>query len=196
MLGNIFNIIWLVGFIAGSVIRGVYTHNDRKREIITDNESGVDIVLVVLAGIGGFVLPLVYVFSGWLGFADYETPNLIGWLGAAVFAGGLFVLWRSHKDLGGNWSAKIEVKKEHVLVTKGIYKYIRHPMYAAFFLMGIGQGLLLGNWIAGPGFIVFFVLLYFVRVPREEEMMVEQFGEEYETYIKRTGRIIPRFSGS
>jgi protein-S-isoprenylcysteine O-methyltransferase Ste14 len=57
---------------------------------------------------------------------------------------------------------------------------------------GFAQALLLQNWIAGLSMLVFFLPVYLYRVPREEQMMLEHFGEEYRSYMNRTGRIIPR----
>jgi len=65
-------------------------------------------------------------------------------------------------------------------------------MYAAHGLWAVAQALLLQNWIVGPAFLALSLPLYLLRVPREEEMMLEHFGEEYRSYISRTGRVIPR----
>ena len=111
----------------------------------------------------------------------------------AVFAMALLLLWRSHADLGRNWSAILRIRPEHTLVTDGVYRHIRHPMYAAHWLRGIAPALLLQNWIAGLSMLVFFVPIYLVRVPRVEKMMLENFEEEYHEYMNRTGRVIPRF---
>jgi len=51
---------------------------------------------------------------------------------------------------------------------------------------------LLNNWIAGLAGIVTFLPVYLVRVPKEERLMVEQFGEEYQDYMQRVGGIIPK----
>ena len=67
-------------------------------------------------------------------------------------------------------------------------------MYAAHLLWAIALVLMLHNWIAGYSFLIFSLPLYLLRVNDEEQMMLEQFGEEYRTYMQRTGRIIPRFS--
>ncbi len=66
-------------------------------------------------------------------------------------------------------------------------------MYAAHLLWAIAQGLLLQNWLAGWAFLVVFVPMYFMRVPKEEQLMLEQFDEQYRRYINKTGRIVPRF---
>ncbi len=64
-------------------------------------------------------------------------------------------------------------------------------MYTAFFLWGLAQLLLLQNWVVGPAGLIGFGILYAFRVGREERMMHEAFGAEYEVYVTRTKRIIP-----
>ena len=64
-------------------------------------------------------------------------------------------------------------------MTEGIYRFVRHPMYSAFFAWGVAQALLLPNWIAGPAGLVGFAILFFGRVGREEQMMIEAFGDQY-----------------
>lgn len=186
-----FEVIFLAGFIVGSVIRKVYTFRARGNKTAKKRKGALDIVLLSAAGVG-LAAPLVYLFTPWLDFADYDLPVWLGWVGSAVFAVALLLLWRSHADLGRNWSATLNVREGHTLVTWGVYRYMRHPMYAAHLLWAIAQGLLLENWLAGWLFLAFFVPLYLLRVPQEERMMLEKFGEQYRQYMHRTGRLIPR----
>lgn len=86
----------------------------------------------------------------------------------------------------------LEIDAQHRLVTRGVYRFVRHPMYTSFFVSGIGQALLLANWIAGPAALVAVAVLVIVRVPNEEAMMIGQFGDEYRDYMRRTGGIVPR----
>lgn len=192
MFDSIFEVVWFIGFVVGSVIRWVYARGLRQRRIATDRESALDIILITLSSLGLVVIPLLYVFTSWLDFVDYHLPGWTGWLGAGVFAAALWLLWRSHADLGRNWSPKLEIMEGHSLVTDGVFHCIRHPMYAAHWLWAIAQALLLQNWVAGPALLVFFLPLYLLRVGREERMMLEHFGEEYRSYMTRTGRIVPR----
>jgi protein-S-isoprenylcysteine O-methyltransferase Ste14 len=101
-------------------------------------------------------------------------------------------LWRAHADLGRNWTPTLQITESHRLVTGGVYRYLRHPIYAAIWLTGLAQVLMLANWIAGPACLVLFLPVYLVRVPREERMMLDHFGDEYRAYMGRTGGVIPR----
>jgi protein-S-isoprenylcysteine O-methyltransferase Ste14 len=85
----------------------------------------------------------------------------------------------------------LEIRQNHGLVTDGIYRFVRHPMYSAYFLWALSQALLLPNWIAGPAGLVGFGTLFAFRVRREERMMLAAFGDAYAEYAARTKRIIP-----
>ena len=76
-------------------------------------------------------------------------------------------------------------------MTDGLYRYVRHPMYSAFFLWALAQALLLPNWFAGPAGLVGFGTLFFFRVGQEEQLMLETFGEQYRAYMQRTARHHP-----
>jgi protein-S-isoprenylcysteine O-methyltransferase Ste14 len=186
------NIVFLIGFIAYVVIRGIYGSRAKNNEKAVSRVDGRDRALMVIVFMGCLLLPVVYLFTTWLAFADYQLPALVPWFGAAVMVAALWLFWRSHADLGQNWSVTLELRKGHQLVKNGVYRSIRHPMYASILLFGIGQGLLLQNWLAGWSAFVTFALMYFVRTPREENMMCEFFGQEYRDYMRLTGRVFPR----
>lgn len=194
MLDEIFKVLFLIGLVAASAIRLFYERQYRQNEISELRSRGVsrlERLLLVLLFFAMIVLPLIYVSTPWLIFADYRLPMWIGWLGTVIFLAALLLLWRSHADLGPNWLATVDVREGHRLVTDGVYRHIRHPMYAAHLLWAIAQALLLQNWIAGLAYLLFLIPLYALRVPREEQMMLRRFGQEYRTYIDRTNRLIP-----
>ena len=103
----------------------------------------------------------------------------------------MWLFHRSHADLGTNWSITLEVREGHRLVTGGVYRRIRHPMYTALFLYCLGLALAVPNWIAGPSYLVAFGLLFALRLGPEERMMRETFGREYDDYAARTQRLVP-----
>ncbi len=120
----------------------------------------------------------VFVFSDWFEMFDYTIPVWLSSLGAAVFIGSVILLWKAHYDLGDNWSPKIAVHKGHKLVTVGVYKYMRHPLYIAHLLWSAAQPLLLHNWLAGTAAVVLFVPFYLVRAPREDNFLVKQLKDK------------------
>jgi protein-S-isoprenylcysteine O-methyltransferase Ste14 len=191
-IDTMFKVIFLIGFVIGSVIRKIYTAPRRHITAVKKQKSTLDIVLLSLSGVG-LVTPLIYLFTPWLDFANYNLPTWMSWIGTVVFAGAIVLLWRSHVDLGRNWSVTLRILPEHTLVTHGVYRYIRHPMYAAHLFWAIGQGLLLSNWLAGWILLVTFIPLYLFRAPKEEQLLIDQFGDEYCHYMTRTGGMIPRF---
>jgi len=188
---NMFEVVFLAGFVVGSVVRNVYMAKCKSVKAEKEYSNVLDFILVSAAGVG-MIVPLLYLLTPWLDFANYALSGWSGWAGTAVFAGAIVMLWRSHADLGRNFSATLRITGQHSLVTSGVYRNIRHPMYTAHLLWAIAQGLLLANWLAGWAFLVLSIPLYVVRIPKEEQMMIEHFGEEYRSYMSRTGRLIPR----
>jgi protein-S-isoprenylcysteine O-methyltransferase Ste14 len=188
--------IFFAGLIVQSILRYPY---ERRRRQTTKAHRRISwserFVLGVLTfGVG--ILPLVYTFTDWLSFADYglspaaRTAATVA--ATLLMLAGLWLFWRAHRDLAHNWSPSLEITTEQTLVTDGVYRAVRHPMYTSQLLFGLAQACLLQNWIAGPGGLVAFLLLCLVRVPREERMMVDHFGDAYRDYAARTGRIFPR----
>jgi protein-S-isoprenylcysteine O-methyltransferase Ste14 len=191
MFDSVFKTLYFIEFILISLLRTVQTRPYRRLEMAVDRTTTPDMILLALSGIG-MLMPLVYVFSSWLDFADYDLPDWTGWLGAVLFAVAIWLLWRSHLDLGRNWTPTLGFREDHELVTDGVFGHVRHPMYAAHILWGIAAALMLHNWIAGLTLPGVMVAVYLSRVSAEEQMMLEQFGEQYEAYMQRTGRLIPR----
>jgi len=108
-----------------------------------------------------------------------------------LFIWAIYILWKSHSAIGKFWTATIGITHEHKLITSGIYKYIRHPMYSAHILWAIAQIMILHNWIAGYSFIIFILPHFFFRIKNEEKMLIEYFGEEYIEYKRTSKKIIP-----
>jgi len=183
--------LFLMGLSATALIRAPHWLRNARNRVADDRASPLDLALLWLAVVGTGVVPVVYCMTPWLDFAGYPWPSALRGVGACVFAFALWLLWRSHADLGENWSVTLKVREGHGLVTGGVYRHVRHPMYAAFFLWGVAQWLMLPNGIAGPSHLVTFGLLYLVRMPREERMMLDRFGDEYRAYAARTGRLWP-----
>jgi protein-S-isoprenylcysteine O-methyltransferase Ste14 len=151
-------------------------------------------VLLTISFTGLGLLPLIYVAIGFPRFANYQFQPLLAWIGAVVAVASLFLFHLTHRALGRNWSVSLDLRESHRLVTEGVYRYVRHPMYSAFWLWAIAQALLLPNLIAGLSGLVGFGILYSFRVAQEERLMLDAFGAEYADYMARTGRVVPRIT--
>ena len=188
----IFKIVYWIGIIVEGVIRAPLRKTWKGTAKTEQRVSRTEKFLLGMLSVVMVVFPLIYSVTDWLDFADYSLPLWMGWLGVALMAFALFVFARAHVDLKSNWSPTLEIFKGHTLVTSGIYKHIRHPMYASQWIWVIAQILLLWNWVAGPLDLLFFIPFYILRVHAEEKMMLDTFGDQYREYMKKTGGVIPR----
>ena len=180
----------LAATVAMVAIRAPHGGRSRRLKVVKDCTGRLEVVLLTIAMLGFFV-PLIWIASPLFSFADYPLRPVPLVAGIVCFVVGLWLFHRSHADLGTNWSITLQVRENHSLIMQGVYRRIRHPMYASLFLYSIGQLLALPNWIAGPSYLVTFGILYALRVRAEERMMLEQFGADYAAYMGRTKRLVP-----
>jgi protein-S-isoprenylcysteine O-methyltransferase Ste14 len=186
------HLVFVGGMAVYIAIRGIFQRRVASEGKSISRTDTCDRLLVVLVGATQVGLPLVLVFTSWIDWANYAIPEPITWAGVPVMVGALWLFGRSHVDLGNCWSVTLKLNRDHRLITRGVYRQVRHPMYASFFLLALSQGLLLSNWFAGWASMVSVTLLCVIRIPREEQMMLEFFGEEYRAYTQCTGGIVPR----
>jgi protein-S-isoprenylcysteine O-methyltransferase Ste14 len=184
-------VIWFTGLVAWYIIRYPFERKAGKVAIIKSFFGRREWGLLALAFAGLWIIPGIYVLTGLPRLIDRPVVPWIAYLGVAVLCGALALFYRSHRDLGRNWSISLEVRSEHRLVTAGVYRLIRHPMYSSFFLLALAQLLLMPNWFAGTSGLVGVGLLYAFRIRQEERMMLERFGADYRDYMASTKRLIP-----
>jgi protein-S-isoprenylcysteine O-methyltransferase Ste14 len=171
-------------------IRAPHGKRSRGVPVVRSRRGRLELVLLTMAWLA-FFLPLIWVVTPVLKFADYPLRAVPFFAGTVCLALGLWLFHRSHVDLGTNWSVTLEVREKHRLVTEGIYRRVRHPMYMALLLYSAGQALILPNYIVGPSYGLAMALLVALRVGPEERMMLEEFGRDYEEYMARTKRVVP-----
>jgi protein-S-isoprenylcysteine O-methyltransferase Ste14 len=182
--------IILVAIAVMVIIRAPHGQRSRTIKIVRSGNRSPERVVLALAGLG-FLVPFLWIATPILAFADYSLHVVPLISGSMCLALGLWLFYRSHSDLGTNWSITLQVRENHSLVTRGVYTRVRHPMYLALLLYSVGQTLVLPNWIAGPSYLVAMTFLFALRVGAEERMMVEEFGAAYESYRRRTKRLVP-----
>jgi protein-S-isoprenylcysteine O-methyltransferase Ste14 len=183
--------LFLVGLTAYLLVRVGYQRRYAGSKVHVSSTSSIDRLLIFLVIAGQIIIPLTYIFSPILDAANYRAQPLIVSAGTVIWIGGLWLFWRSHADLGRNWGVSLSIQVDHALVSGGVYRAIRHPMYLSFIVFGIAQVMILPNIIAGLAALVATAILCLFRIPREEAMMAEYFGQAYLKYRQNTGGIIP-----
>lgn len=113
------------------------------------------------------------------------------WIGAILGLCGIaFLIW-VHACLGKEWSVNLQLNDDHRLIRSGPYSRIRHPMYTALFSVYLGLGLISSNYVIIILMIIAIISLA-IRIPKEENMLIEKFGDEYKTYMENTGKLFPK----
>jgi protein-S-isoprenylcysteine O-methyltransferase Ste14 len=120
-----------------------------------------------------------------------NNPNpSIRILGSVLFALGLCTAIAGRVSLGSNWRdlEDSQVLPDQLLVTRGIYRYIRHPIYAGDILLIIGLQMALQSWLV---ILALAIAAIVIRQSLAEEKLLESFFPEYSQYCARTKRFLP-----
>jgi len=192
---NIFRI--LAALILFTAI-GISSYFRRK----ADRDSGEKIsrsvdgsAMMTMIKIGGLLLwlsPLVYLINPhWMTWSKVGLPEWARWLGVLIGILCVLGIYWLFSSIGSGITPTSATRKQHMLVTKGPYRWVRHPLYTVGSCLFVAFGMMADNWfIAGLGILTF--ILMAARTPKEEANLIEKFGDEYREYMKRTGRFLPK----
>ena len=189
-----FRISLILVFTSLSAMRAVCKRRaDAAGEGLFPKQEGV-----LLNGIRGVLcIPLFGMFFLYLvvpgtppwAFVRVHTAVRLGGVAGGISA--LVVIGLSHRALGESYSSMISLRENHRLVTGGVYRVVRHPMYGAYLLLFLCAFLISGNWVIGASGGGIILSLMTIRLAREEAVLEERYGGEYRAYMQRTGRFLP-----
>lgn len=192
---NIFRILAAVILLTGMGISSYFRIKADKQtgEKISRKVDGS--VMMNIIKFGGLILwlsPFVYLINpAWMAWSKIGLPEWARWFGVGLGVIDVFGIYWLFSSIGSGISPTSATRQQHVLSTKGPYKYIRHPLYTFGSSLFISFGMMSDNWfIALLGIFAFIAMA--VRTPKEEANLIEKFGDEYREYMKRTGRFLPR----
>jgi protein-S-isoprenylcysteine O-methyltransferase Ste14 len=189
-----FRIMFVLVFASVTMIR-MYFHRRAKTfgaNVYSREESRVTAVLRLALGIPFMVSIALYIFLprtiAWAGVGLPPWLRIFGLLLAIAALAGLYWV---HATLGENFSPTLQIKQQHVLVIRGPYRWVRHPMSSVLLALHIAYLLLAANWLVGLLGLLVIGMVMTMRTRAEEAMMIGQFGEQYRVYMQQTGRFLP-----
>lgn len=152
--------------------------------------TGSALLILIPIEILAVIRYVIYPF--WLSLNFLMIPELVRWIGLLLIILSIPMIIWIHQTLGRSYSYALETKTEQTLMTTGPFGRIRHPLYSTHNIFNLGKVILILN-IPLIILAIIGIPLTYARIRDEERMMIEQFGSEYEDYMKKTGRIFLNF---
>jgi protein-S-isoprenylcysteine O-methyltransferase Ste14 len=176
-------------------LSGFFRRRARQSGAIPRSREGGAMLLLRLAFALPFYLAMVmYIVNPhWMAWSALPLPTAVRWGGVVVGLATLPLIYWVLRSIGRNISETVLTKTEHRLVTRGPYRWVRHPLYTVATTAFVSLGLIAANaFILALGLLIFVGVAAFI-VPREEAELSAKFGPAYEDYRRRTGGLLPRF---
>lgn len=195
---QIFHLLAVILLLSGMSISVYFRRkaNQTGEKIEVKEEGSLVLNLRRVFGSLMWLSALVYLVNPrWMAWSSLPLPDWLRWIGAGILLVCIPLVYWVFSSLGKNVTPTVVTRQEHSLVTHGPYRWVRHPLYTVGFMMFIGLSLLAANWFIALMLVLSCIPLA-MRTPIEEARLVERFGDEYHQYMRRTGRYLPRLSGS
>ena len=154
------------------------------REKLDRRQEGLFILVTLrLTGLLLWAGLFAYMINpAWMAWSSVPLPIWLRWTGAVVWMTGAVLMIWTLSTLGKNLTDTVVTRKEHTLVMRGPYRWVRHPFYVCAGLLILACSLIAANWFIFVG-IAAFLTLVVMRTRTEEEKLVERFGDDYRTYM-------------
>ena len=164
----------------------------RSGEKVSRGDEGlVMMILLRLFGSCAAIVVLMYlIHPALIGWSTLQLPIWLRYVGVGLGVATIPMFhWVLH-SLGRNLTDTVATRNKHTLVTHGLYRWVRHPLYLVGTLFWIGVSLVSASWFVGLMSMLSFAAVV-IRTPIEEAKLIQRFGEDYRQYMKRTGRFLP-----
>lgn len=189
-----FQVLGILIFVAGFGVSFYYRYKAEKAgEKVSWEDEGA-FIMIFLRLFGGLMwlgVLLYLIYPPALAWSKVALPLWLRWTGVVVAAAAVPGYWWLFHSIGKNITQTVKTRKDHELVTFGPYRWVRHPLYTFGFLTFTSYALIAASWfIAAVALLAFSLLM--ARLPKEEERLIERFGQQYIDYKARTGCLVPK----
>jgi protein-S-isoprenylcysteine O-methyltransferase Ste14 len=161
-----------------------------KRSQSTDmrfDKSSLHVLWVTISIAVNFGILLSFQHIGYFGNGSRIFPIA----GLILIVCGLLVRWLAIFSLKHQFTVDVSITKDHRILRKGVYRFVRHPAYAGSLLSFLGLGLFFGNYLSILMIFVPICSAFLYRIHIEEKALIRAFGDEYLNYRRSTKRLIP-----
>lgn len=184
-------LILVTGISISSYFRSKADRNSGEK--LSRNLDGKPLMfLIAIGGLALWLSPSIYLINpDWMTWSKLGLPELARWFGIVLGIVCLGLLYWMFSSIGSGITPVSATRKNHRLVTHGIYRWIRHPLYTLGTSLFVSVSLMTDSWfilvMAGLAFTILAI-----RTPKEEANLIAKFGDEYREYMQRTGRFLPK----
>ena len=192
---NIFRILAAIILFTGV---GISIYYRRKADLESGEKVSRSVdgnLMMTVIKIFGLLLwfsPLIYLLNPrWMTWSKIGLPDGVRWLGVVIGVLCVLGIYWLFSSIGSGITPTSATRQRHALVTRGPYRWVRHPLYTVGSSMFVAFGMIADNWfVAVLGILAFIAMA--IRTPKEEANLIEKFGDEYREYMKHTGRFLPK----
>ncbi len=177
-------LIYVSWFISEAALNIKLRSKETDKQGADKNSIRVIWITLSIAVTAGFFLADYSPFA----IGDYLVVHLTGLL---LILLGMTLRFMAVRSLGKMFTVDVTIREDHALNTSGMYKYLRHPSYSASLLSFLGFGIALNNWLSLAVVFIPVLLSFIYRVNIEENVLQQQFGDEYRNYMKKSYRLLP-----
>jgi protein-S-isoprenylcysteine O-methyltransferase Ste14 len=195
---TIFRFLAAMILFTGIGISSYYRHKadrDTGEKISRKVDGNVMMTIIKFFGLVLWFSPLAYLINpAWMAWSKIGLSEWVRWLGVGIGILCVLGIYWLFSSIGSGITPTSATRAQHTLVTRGPYRWVRHPLYTVGSSLFISFGIMADSWfIAALGVLAFTAMA--IRTPKEEANLIAKFGDEYLTYMKRTGAFLPKFKG-
>ena len=184
----IYKILFFILFFVFILIRQYYSKKYTVNQSLIDVYPLIIKVILLLCALTIVIAPIVYCLTPFLDQFYFTLPDEVRIIGIVLLLVSVICMWWILLNLKNNFNQDSDSR---YLVITGPYKVVRHPMYTIFIIQSISQAMLSANVILLSG-IIFTFLVMVLRVKFEDEILIEEFGDEYKKYKASKQALIPK----
>jgi protein-S-isoprenylcysteine O-methyltransferase Ste14 len=181
---TIFIIVWAVWFASEILLNRLFRSGESDQKNL---DKGTIRIIWITIGIANSMGILAAIFIR----LPVSSNIIVQYCGILIIISGMILRFVSIMTLGRFFTVDVTIRTDHKIKKDGVYRLIRHPSYTGSIISFIGFGISLNNWISLFVITVPVIIAMFNRIKIEENLLIKQFGSEYQKYMKKSYRLIP-----